>query len=238
MYHKILNPTTGRYVKKNGIVGKKIILKNKLLQDLQENSNNNSDPISMDDFKDLNISDLQNLVAIGNDTKKNYYILENIYQVYKIATLSNKHPKDPMNMQYLLTNEEINDINIKMRIKDPTYSIPVYIPPKSYDFDLQIELSPIYINFFSIKILKNNRLKYDLGFIPGWIESHHTGSTDYTSGVVLSNLHELWEKHLFFDDSNKPIIDLKKNYSYWQGYLWKQKFINLCELVKSKLESI
>jgi hypothetical protein len=232
---KILNPKTGRYVKTDGILGKKLLYKHKLLQNLKEYSNNDIDPISLDNFNDLEISDLQNLIAIGNDIKKNYYILENIYQVYKIAILSNKHPKDPMNMQYELTDNEINDINLKMRIKDSNYSPPVYIAPKTYDFELQIELSMTYVNFFSIKIIKNNRVKYDLGLIPGWIESHHTGSTDYTSGVLLSNLHELWEKHLFFDDLNKPIIDLRKSYSYWQGPFWRQKFINLCTLVTDAL---
>jgi len=260
---KIINPKTGRCVNADGKIGKSIIsmlvkhktpvpsrtsspkpkdsplTKEKLLNILKTRCNNDADPISMDNFEDMTLEELQNLVAIGIGDKKNCYLLENIYEVYKVAVLAKKHARDPMDPAHELTDKEIHDINAKMLEKDPSHVPPRYNSPKPYPvgYELVIDLSHTYNNYFTVKVMNRNRVKHDLGLIPGWVESQHTGSTDYTSGVLISNIRQLWDKRLLLNDVDLCCsVELKKNYTYWQGNRWKQRFMDMCEAVKTKLE--
>lgn len=231
---KILNPATKRYVKIDGKIGRAVLAKQKvdLLNDIKSKCNNDSDPISMDNFDEMTLEQLQNLVFIGEGDKKNCYILENIFEVYKNAVLNNKPIKDPMDPSYILNDKEIQEINNKMKQKNENY-----VPPKfeSYpaSYRLDIILSTRYINYFSIKVFKSNRVILDLGIVPAWVETEHTGSVDYTSGVLVSNLQELWERKLFLteDMKNCVIPHFKYNYAYWQMD-WREKFIALCDKIK------
>jgi hypothetical protein len=272
---KIRNPDTGRYVKIDGVIGKRVLaaaaaaaaaaamaavaiksktpsppksrsppetssVKRLILKELKDKCNNDSDPISLDDFDKLSIKQLNNLVLIGTKAKKNCYILENIYELYKSAIKSNKAPKDPMDPSHELTNAEINEINNKMKKIDPSYTPPVYVPyvPYPNGFTLNIELSPAYENYFTIKVMRNNRVIKDLGVVPGWVDTHHTGSADFTSGVLLANLQNIWESRKFLTDGIcSPLIVniLSKSHNYFQSD-WKRKFITLCEKIKEILD--
>lgn len=259
---KILNPETGRYVKKDGKIGKALLKnlasiediidnipipktisrsKSGILQDLQSTCNNDTDPITLDKFIDMSLEDLETLVKIGNGDKKNCYTLDNIYQVYKLAVLSNKHPKDPMDPSHILTEAEIEDINYKMKTKDINYEPPKYEAPRPYPngYELVIDLDPRMGNMFRIKINFRRRMKHDLGYIPAWIETHHTGSADYTSAVLISNIRELWDKRLLTDniETSGCCAFLKKTLGYWQSPQWKRRFIDMCEQVKELLDS-
>ena len=244
---KILNPATGRYVLKTGKIGKQLLAKasskspkTALLEELKAKCHNDADPITMDNFEDMSLEDLQNLVLIGLGEKKNCYVLENIYQVYKTAVESKKPVKDPMDPSYELTEAEIKTINKKMKAKDPSYKPPKYVSPKPYPkgYELVIDYSPIYQGYFTIKVMKNTHVKFDLGLLPGWVESNHTKSADYTTGVLLANIRELWEKKKFMDGITHCCnVNLRKNYSYWQGSSWKQRFIDLCNEVKTLLDA-
>jgi hypothetical protein len=84
---KILNPDTGRYVKKDGKIGKAILKKlanleetienipitkklskskSGILQDVISTCNNDTDPITLEKFEDMPLEDLQTLVKIGD----------------------------------------------------------------------------------------------------------------------------------------------------------------------------
>jgi hypothetical protein len=258
---KIVNPATNRCVKIDGKIGKAILAaraaqdakskstsvktssketKAKLLKELKDLCNNDTDPISMDNFEDLTVEQLENIIAIGDGTKKNCYLLENIYEVYKTAVQSRKPAKDPINPSHTLTNAEIETINKKMKAQNPKYEPPRYESPRPYPrgYELEIEPSPVYMNYFTVKVMLNNAIKFDLGLIPGWVESHHTGSVDYTTGVLLSNLRDLWDKRLFMNSVQSCCnVRLRRGYNYWQGSQWKNKFIALCEEVSNKLNA-
>jgi hypothetical protein len=257
---KILNPRTNRCVNADGKLGKQIAAavkpkspaksaaksakksptKSVLLNRLTDKCNNDYDPIMMDDFKDMTKEDLQNIVKIGPGNKQNCYVLENIYEVYKAAVLSKKPAKDPMNPNHVLTDKEIKEINKKMKEKNPNHKAPKYLSPKPYPpgYELVIELSPMHMNYFQLSVTKNRQLKHNLGVVPGWVETHHTGSADNTTGVLLANIRSLWDKKLLMDNVNSCCnVPLKRNVAYWRGHLWKQRFIELCETVKAKLEN-
>lgn len=250
---KILNPATGRYVLKTGKIGKNLIAaalaeaaapskspKSKLLDELKLKCHNDADPITMENFEDMTVEELNNLVLIGEGEKKNCYILENIYQVYKTAVETKKPVKDPMDPSYELSDAEIKMINKMMKAKDAKYKPPKYVSPKPYPkgYELSIDYSPMYQGYFTIKVMKNTQVKFDLGLIPGWVEVNHTKSADYTTGVLLANIRELWEKKKFMDGvSHCCSVNLRRNYSYWQGAGWKQRFIDLCNQVKNVLDS-
>lgn len=213
--------------------------KEKLLAELQLRCNNDADPISMENFEDMSLDDLENLVYIGFGDKKNCYLLDNIYEVYKTSILSKKIPKDPMDPSHELTDKEINEINAKMTAKNPKHVAPKYELPKPYPkgYELAIDLSPIYGNYFTIKVMKGYVVKHDLGLLPAWVETNHTGSADYTSGVLISNIRELWDKRLLMDNIETCCnVALRRNFAYWQGKQWKQRFIETCEEVKAKLD--
>ena len=259
---KIVNPATGRCVKVDGKIGKKLAAaaaaapapkktvtpkkkkavkkndKQAILEKIKTTCNNDADPISMDNFSDMNLEQLNSLVYLGNKSKKNCYLLENIYELYKTAVMSKKDAKDPMDPSHILTNEEIASINAKMKALDPTYKPPKYkeIRPYPKGYELSIDLSIHYPNYFSINVMKNNQVKYDLGIVPGWVETHHTNSADYTSGVLLSNIRQSWEKGKFMDSVQSCCnIELRKSFNYWQSN-WRVKFIRLCDQVKNLIE--
>lgn len=249
---KILNPATGRYVLKTGKIGKQILAdlaaekvsskssKSKILADLKNKCHNDADPITMENFEDMTLEELQDLVLVGPGEKKNCYVLDNIYQVYKTAVESKKPIKDPMDPSHELSDAEIADINKKMKAKDSKYKPPKFVSPKPYPkgYELVINYSTVYQGYFTIKVMKNTQVKFDLGLIPGWVEVTHTKSADYTTGVLLANIRELWEKKKFMDSVSQCCnVTLRRNYTYWQGSGWRQKFIDLCNEVKNLLDS-
>jgi hypothetical protein len=255
--NKILNPVTNRCVKIDGKIGKMILaaaaaktkpnlvnvkkspksVKKEFLDQLKIKCNNDTDSISLENFEDLTLEELQSLVFIGNGNKKNCYLLDNIYEVYKTAVLKNKIPKDPMDPSHKLTKNEIDDINTKMKKKNHKYVPPKFELPKPYPegYQLVIDLN-LYQDYFTINVMNRTIRLLDLGVIPAEIETHNTGSADYTSAVLISNIRELWDKRLLIDDMNRCTIDLGKTVTYWQGSIGIQRFINLCEQVKEKLE--
>jgi hypothetical protein len=143
-----------------------------------------------------------------------------------------------MNPSYILTSSDINNINKIMKLKDPKYKPPKYSSPRAYPvgWDLIITDETNHLGvFFHIIIKQNTRTKFDLGLVPAWVEMTHTGSSDYTTGVLLTNIRELWDtKKLLSPDLSTLTIRMGHNDTYWIGPTWKQRFIDLCEVVKSR----
>lgn len=244
---KILNPATNRYVKIDGRIGKKIIAsmqqqeqkqnrKHNILEQLSARCNNDADPISFDKFEDLDEHELDMLVEIGQGPKKNCYMLENIYNVYKTAIESKKDPKDPMNPQHILTKKEIEDINTKKKQRDPSYQPPVYNEPQLYPPGYTLIIVPdlFYVQYFHIQVYYNERVRYDLGIVPGWVDIENTGSTDYTSGVLLANIRELWDRQLMLKYAKRPNF-MRRTFMDFAD-TWHVTFIELCDQVKNALE--
>lgn len=250
---KILNPATNRCVKIDGKIGRALAKaaaspkrastpkKERILRDISSKCNNDADPISMDAFSDMTEEQLESLVFIGNGAKKNCYLLENIYELYKTAVMSKKPATDPMDPSHKLTDDEINKINSMMKARDSSYTSPKYVTPRPYPKEYRLEIQPSthHENYFVIKVMRNNRVKFNLGIVPGWVETHHTGSADNTSGVLLSNIRELWDRKVLMtpDGTNYSCcaVELGRTYTYWRGSQWKARFISLCESIRDRL---
>jgi hypothetical protein len=217
----------------------------RLLRDIAKRCNNDSDPISMDNFADMTEQQLGELVYVGKGTKKNCYLVDNIYEVYKTAIESKKKAKDPMDPSHELSVAEIGEINRMMKERDAAHKPPKYVTPRPYPkgWTLNIDTSTMYPNYFEIKIKNRNTIKFDLGLVPGWVETHHTGSADYTSGVLLSNLRELWDRKILMTQDRNGYrccgvddgLQMGHYFWYWQGSSWKQRFIELCNSVRDAI---
>jgi hypothetical protein len=236
---KIRNPSTGRCVNIDGKIGKAITKKKvqdpktECLKALKDTCNNDADPISMESFADIDLDQLKSVVMIGTGKKRNCYLLGNIYQVYKTAIESNKPVKDPMDPSHVLTNDEIADINKKMKKHDPKYKPPKYVSPREHPAGYTLEIN-VVSDLFSILVKRGARLIRDFGVVPAWVETHHTGSADNTSGVLVANIRELWDRRLLTTDDRTL---LGYNAAYWRGATWRAKFIALCNQVRDRLQA-
>jgi hypothetical protein len=240
MDERIYNPATKRYVNLYGKIGK-ILLKDQKIKNLQDTCNNEYDPISLDKFADMSLEDIESIIYVGEGPKKNGYLLRNIYEVYKLAVICNKLPRDPMNPSYYLTYEEIDKINEFMRKTTPSYEPPKFIEKKEYPegYELVIKECFAHSSCFEITINYLEEVEFHLGLIPGWVETCHTGSSDITSAVLLSNIRELWEKKIMMEVTGRSIhkkLKLKKSFGYWVSENWKQRFIFMCNNIKELLE--
>lgn len=260
---KIFNPVSQRFVKVTGSIGKKLIAERKrqasedltnesnhhrtltppdkdiLLEKILQMSNNDYEPILLENFSDMSAEDLAYIVHIGTGVKKNCYHVDTIYRIYENAIMSKTDAKDPMNPSYILNDSDIYEINRVMTLKDPSHKPPLYVEPRAYprgwNLHIQAKNNPIGV-FFHVKVRKNGVTKFDLGYIPGWVEVEHTGSADYTTGVLLANIRDLWDANkLLSDDLKTSLVEVGYHPFYWMEQQYIQKFIDLCEVVKALL---
>jgi len=82
------------------------------------------DPISMDEFSDLSLQELENIVPIGSGSRKHCFMLENLMGHIK-NSINNGLVKDPLNPNHILSQMELADVYEKMRNIDPTFTPPV-----------------------------------------------------------------------------------------------------------------
>lgn len=255
---KIINPATGRCVNVDGKIGKSILSKQQLasmkllktvksktknldkkqllLRKIKQQCNNDTDPISFDKFEDLSEEQLLNVVEIGVGDKKHCYLLDNIYGVYETAVKSNKKPKDPLNPSHYLTDEEIADIDKKKKAMDKKYKPPKYeeLQPYPPGYELSIIPDPLNPDYYHISIMLNGNIKFNLGIVPAWVETIHVGSSDYTSGVLLANIRELWDKGLMLKFARNTRF-MRFTFVHFRNHNWKQSFIALCDQVSNAL---
>jgi hypothetical protein len=100
----------------------------------------------------------------------------------------------------------------------------------------KISVKTIPIVTAKIVVMLYDLVLENFGLVPGWVEASHTGSVDYTSGVLLTNIYILWRRHLFLNlEGNRTSLSLYKTAAYWRRNL-VQKFIALCEQVKNLLD--
>jgi hypothetical protein len=226
--------------KKKATPKKAIVIKSKkdkkeeLIQSVKNQCHNDTEPITMDRFEDMSTEDLERLVYIGKDKMKNCYLVDSIHEVYKNAVLSQKEFRDPVNPSHVVTSDEIATINKLMKKNDPKYKPPVYkkVEKVPKDYDLVIIPSPHSYLFFQINITYQNRIKYDLGVVPAFVEADHTGSVDYTSAVLVTNIRELWEQGKLLNTNGTCKEEtnriLKKPFQYWIDDDDWRKFMIMC----------
>ncbi len=267
---KIVNPATGRCVKIDGTIGKKLAAaaaapeakkpkkktpepkkpkkktpepkkptpdeKTLILATLKNKCHNDYEPISMENFSDMTIEQLKSLVYIGSKKdKKNCYLVENIYEVYKTAIINSKlkQAKDPMNPNHLLTSAEIENIKNKMRVHFPNLEL---IKPYQEQYNLAINRSFYQQTYLEI-LIYNNKSKL-LGVIPGDVTINETNNAEYTSAELVSNLKKLWNSGKFMRSlTSCCTVKLHKTFEYWQTNKIA-KFIQICDQVNSQLNAV
>jgi hypothetical protein len=239
---EVLNPATNRCVKINGKIGKAILAgkasePSKPKTPKSHKCNNDYDPISMDYFSNMTEEELKSIVYIGPGEKKNCYLLDNIYEVYKTAVLNKKTCKDPMNPSHTLTTDEIAEINKMMKKKDPNYSKPIYDPFVGHDLEFR-KIIVYSKQYYIMDVLYYKEPKKFLGTIPAWIEQKDTGNADHTSAVLINNIKKLWNRKKLIIESQGYLhctLELNRHFQYWLGETGIENFIELCNAVRDKL---
>ena len=210
--------------------------RSKLLAKLESKCFNDSDPVSLDDFKDMTERQLKNIVQVGaGKRKKNCYELDTMYEVYKKAVNDNRPVRDPLNPGYTVTQKEIDSINKLMRKRNPRYQ-----PPQrrvmEYPRGAQLRFTPDgrYYRIFVDGVMP----RLDLGVVPGDIGVADTGSLDTTSEVLLAGIRQLWDARRLLASADPVrccMVHLHKEKPYWQGPDKIRKFLNMLDEVRQLL---
>lgn len=187
------------------------------LANLSAKCSNDTDPIMLTNFKNMNRNELKSIVAIGRGEKKHCFLLDTIYRVYETAVRDNQPVKDPLDPSYILSDAEIRTINRMMKKRDPSYVPPRRTLMNYKGYELNITPDG---NYFRLKIVRSGRMAMDLGYIPGDVEATNTGSTDTTSATMVAALRELWDQRRMLR-SVEPLrvngmIHLRKQKTFWR----------------------
>lgn len=271
-----VNPLTGMKIKSGGSVWKKLekmcaavaervsggaTMKNgdDILARVEAVSLNHEDPVTFDAWKDMSSEDLQNVVMLGSETPGKFYCLslDTAFNIYKTAVESGKLARNPIAMDRMFTHGEIQDILNKMKMACDNFVAPtkeIKLLRVGVKLDMQNVVIPMFgyqFHFVAVTVIDRvDQMEYvlmDLGYIPGWVDTEHIGSADYTSGVLLTNIWALWNERKFFPKYKEPYrgctvarLNPQKPYSpmSWFGHggrFQRNMFIDLCQEVSEVL---
>lgn len=220
---------------------------------------NHEDPVTFDAWRDMTDAEIGRVVKLGSDTPgKHYYLtLDTAYNIYKTAIESGKpeRARNPIAQDRVFTNDEIDDILQKMKAADPKFKTPVKDVPELKP-GVELIMRDLIVgggyHFVHVSVVDAERPVAEqtiatFGYLPGWIDTGHIGSADYTSGVLLSNLWTLWNERKFFPKYQEPYrgctvkrLNSKKPFApkSWfhnRGAFNTQAFIDLCQEVSDVL---
>tara|TARA_B100000674_G_scaffold253519_1_gene209117 strand:+ start:4735 stop:6231 length:1497 start_codon:yes stop_codon:yes gene_type:complete len=179
------------------------------------------DGITYESISDWDDEDLEDVVLIGPDGHKRCYIFENIYKWYSQLLSEGKSPRDPINPDHIITENEAAFMK-KIMTKRAQKKGEKYESPKLKKIELDenavqfiIQDPPKYYRprrstvpnarnylhteypFYEIYINITNRSgitrKIHVGYVPAGIDSHHTGDSYTSSYSIVGNLRKLWE---------------------------------------------
>lgn len=177
---------------------------------------NKTDTITQDEFG-------ESVIGIGQGVNRQCHDLEGLFDYYDLQVRENQPFRDP-NTRASITDNEINELKRRIRLRRPHAVMPQQPPPPPAHLTLnEISLTYEYQghqgDFYNIFIQNNtNQAWTDLGVIPAQVEQIHTNSTNYTSAVVLSNIHRLWDLNRLLI-SVEPLVcctvHLRKPVEYW-----------------------
>lgn len=177
---------------------------------------NKTDTITQDDFG-------ESVIGIGQGDHRQCYDLEGLFDYYDSQVNDNKPFRDP-NTRASITDEEINDLKRRIRLRRPHVVMPQLQPPPAHLILNEVMLTYEHLdhqaNFFKVFILDNanHQAWLDLGLIPAQVEPEHTNSTNLTSAVVLSNLHRLWDLNRLLVSVDPLVcctVHLRRSVEYW-----------------------
>lgn len=267
------NPMTGRKIKEGGRIWKTyekmcrevavvedvVVVVVRRLEDIEKICLNHQDPVTFDEWKDLNEDELQELVLLDSEIEGRKYglMLDTAFGIYRVAIEGGKRARNPISMDRDFTDAEIGDILAKMKRRDAKFRAPEKVVPKLKEGvnlvmdDDVIEVFGFVYHFVHIRVVDARRTILYYGCVPGWVETNGViGSADTTSGVLLSNLWDLWNERKWFVEYKEPLkkceckiaaLNPKRPMTpaYWlhrnTGTLKRQVFIEMCRDVSDAL---
>ena len=185
------------------------------LGNLAGHCSNDSDPVMLTNFKNMNADELRSIVKIGEGAKKHCFLLDTIYQVYATAVRDNRPVKDPLNPGYILTNAELKHIDRMMLARDPSYVPPRRAMMNYRDYELEFRPDGL---FYNLRITRRGRMISDLGYVPADVDTRNTGTANTSSGTLLAGLRDLWDTRRLLvsaDPLSCCAIHLRKPKTYW-----------------------
>lgn len=201
-----------------------------LLKQLEKECSNEIDPISQEEFRGMTISQLDDILKLGN---KHCYTSESLYNHVNDMISKNRSANDPLDPSYILTPSELNRLYEIEKSKNPNFIEPSY---KKYVYPTGYRIGYLQDEEFYAILLGTPYGNMLLGYIPSDIDSNMTGSTDLTSAVVISNIQKIWELgRLLLNDRGDPTIlrccniNLGYDKKYWydkNGKIDIKKFID------------
>jgi hypothetical protein len=191
------------------------------------------------------------LLSFYPDKKGQCYELETFYNFYKSQIESGKTEiKDPITMRIIDTSELkrlVEQMKLRCKMKGLPFEEAKYtlIDLDEENVKLVFE-QEVYHNvpFFHLKIKRTSLPDIDLGVIPASIETHNngTGAANETSGSLLSNIQQLWDKRKLLTNHspNKNItcctIELNKTPQYWLTKQGLTRFYSLIYQVEDRMK--
>jgi hypothetical protein len=178
----------------------------------------NQDPVIRKKWHKMNLEELRNTVRTEEGRVYRTDTLEGIIQ----AAVDEKIvPRDPLSRKRFTRKNFRALRDVKLR-SDPAYQLPMRIqqrPPRYMEFVVTNSDD----GFFHLALVDGRMAPketiQDLGYIPGTLDSVHTGSADYSSGVLLALLQDAWTNGKFLDTYTKPFtccrFHLRKDKAWW-----------------------
>ena len=159
--------------------------KEKLLKFLEENCYDMLDPITLNEFKKLSIPDLENIIMIGKENKRNCFEFKTTYKIYKDAIRKGDIPLNPMN-RIQLSDDEIKKIKSSIDYYELYHpriiGLDEQIKLKHTTYEIEYFDTSLNVTHFEL-IDEDNNIIMDLG----WIPTHDTN--------IINAINELWKKH-------------------------------------------
>ena len=227
------NLSSSSKTKSNSIMEKEFD-REKRIKELKEKCIDPYDGILYEGFEDWEDNELQDAILIGPDGNKRCYKVSSIYRWIEESIKAGKPLKDPINISYEITEEELKNIknimrknlgdkyispkhkkivldekNVELLISDPNdtwKTIPKHYVPNYHGNNLRY---PFYHIEIKITIPGRSRAKIiDLGYIPAGIEPM-AGEDQYLSSYSLvSSVRKLWDMRKLLT-VHHPLKDIK-----------------------------
>ncbi len=191
------------------------------------------------------------LLSFYPEKKGQCYELETFYNFYKSQIESGKTEiKDPITMQIIDTSELkrlVEQMKLRCKMKGLPFEEAKYTLIDLDEENVKLVFQhEVYHNvpFFHLKIKRTSLPDIDLGVIPASIETHNngTGAANETSGSLLSNIQQLWDKRKLLTNHspNKNItcctIELNKTPQYWLTKQGLTRFYSLIYQVEDRMK--
>jgi hypothetical protein len=198
-----------------------------LLRELKAACNEMKDTITNTRFDRMRKKNLHLIVRLGDTPgQQRCYYVRSAYKMWQQAAKKNLPFTNP-ETRAKVTESEKDDILRKIK-----YVKPDAVNPEAADsrlvkdpaLALRVETDPYDRTLAKVEVWRkfglNTYIILNLGYVPMDIETHHSGSADITSAVLVVKLQQLFDSGRMMASNFIPYrccnIHLRKRKDYWQ----------------------